>query len=177
VLFFHCDVPQTGSYFDSFQQSDYDLGDAICQRASAIAKALDVRRPGGAGVIWWRSMVAVALGGTVGCLVRWLLSLALNRYFPLIPPGTLAANLIGGYIIGAAFAMFTLNPAMPVEWRLFVMTGFCGGLTTFSTFSVEVVLLMQNGRLPWAMATIAAHLVGSLLMTLAGIATVTWARS
>jgi len=70
-----------------------------------------------------------------------------------------------------------LNPAMPVEWRLFVMTGFCGGLTTFSTFSVEVVLLMQSGRLPWAMATIAAHLVGSLLMTFAGIATVTWARS
>src|SRR5713226_610405 len=87
------------------------------------------------------SMVAVALGGVVGCLVRWLLSLALNRYFPLIPPGTLAANLIGGYIIGAAFAIFTLHPAMPVEWRLFVMTGFCGGLTTFSTFSVEVVLL------------------------------------
>jgi CrcB protein len=95
----------------------------------------------------------------------------------LIPPGTLAANLIGGYIIGAAFAIFTLNPAMPVEWRLFLMTGFCGGLTTFSTFSVEVVLLLQSGRLPWAMATIAAHLAGSLLMTFAGIATVTWARS
>ena len=126
---------------------------------------------------WWRSMVAVALGGVVGCLARWLLSLALNRYFPLIPPGTLAANLIGGYIIGAAVALFTLNPAMPVEWRLFIMTGFCGGLTTFSTFSVEVVLLMQSGRLPWAMATIAVHLFGSLLMTFAGIATVTWARS
>src|ERR1700730_11997987 len=64
-------------------------------------------------------MVAVALGGVVGCLVRWLLSLALNRYFPLIPPGTLAANLIGGYVIGAAFAVFTLSPAMPVGWRLF----------------------------------------------------------
>jgi CrcB protein len=174
VLFFHRGFPGN---FDSFYQSDYDLSDAICQRASAIGYVLDVRRSGGAGVTWWRSMVAVALGGVVGCLVRWLLSLALNRYFPLIPPGTLAANLIGGYIIGAAFAIFTLNPAMPVEWRLFVMTGFCGGLTTFSTFSVEVVLLMQSGRLPWAMATIAAHVVGSLLMTFAGIATVTWARS
>ena len=122
-------------------------------------------------------MVAVALGGVVGCLARWLLSVALNRYLPLMPPGTLAANLIGGYIIGAAVALFTLNPAMPVEWRLFVMTGFCGGLTTFSTFSAEVVLLMQSGRLPWAMATIAAHLFGSLLMTFAGIATVAWARS
>jgi CrcB protein len=66
---------------------------------------------------------------------------------------------------------------MPIEWRLFVMTGFCGGLTTFSTFSIEVVQLMQSGRLPWAMVTIAAHLAGSLLMTFAGIATVTWARS
>ena len=122
----------------------------------------------------WRSMVAVALGGVAGCLMRWLLSLALNRYFPLIPPGTLAANLIGGYVIGAAFALFTLNPAMPA---LFVMTGFCGGLTTFSTFSIEVVSLMQSGRLPWAMAVIAAHLAGSLLMTFAGIATVTWVRS
>jgi CrcB protein len=122
-------------------------------------------------------MLAVAAGGILGCLARWLLSLALNRYFPLIPPGTLAANLIGGYIIGAAFALFTMNPALPVEWRLFVMTGFCGGLTTFSTFSMEVVLLMQNGRLAWAMGTVAVHLLGSLLMTFAGVATVTWARS
>ncbi len=126
---------------------------------------------------WWRPMLAVAAGGILGCLARWLLSLALNRYFPLIPPGTLAANLIGGYIIGAAFALFTMNPALPVEWRLFVMTGFCGGLTTFSTFSMEVVLLMQNGRLAWAMGTVAVHLLGSLLMTFAGVATVTWARS
>jgi CrcB protein len=158
--------------FDSFRQSDYDLVDAICQRASAPARFAE-----GGGVTWWRSMVAVALGGVVGCLARWLLSLALNRYFPSVPPGTLAANLIGGYVIGAAFAIFTLNPAIPVEWRLFVMTGFCGGLTTFSTFSLEVVQLMQSGRVPWAMATITAHLVGSLLMTFAGIATVTWARS
>ena len=126
---------------------------------------------------WWRSVIAVAAGGVLGCVARWLLSLALNRYFPLIPPGTLTANLIGGYIIGAAFAVFTAYPALPMEWRLFLITGFCGGLTTFSTFSVEVVLLLQNGRMAWAMGTIAVHVLGSLLMTCAGIATVTWARS
>lgn len=125
----------------------------------------------------WRSMIAVAVGGMVGCLMRWFLALILNRYFPTIPPGTLAANLIGCYVIGVALAVFTLNPAISVEWRLFVTTGFCGGLTTFSTFSAEVVTLMQSGRLGWAMGTIAVHLIGSLLMTLAGIATITWARS
>jgi CrcB protein len=122
-------------------------------------------------------MFAVAVGGTLGCLSRWLLSFFFNRYFPLIPPGTLAANLIGGYIIGAAFATFAINPAFPTEWRLFVMTGFCGGLTTFSTFSLEVVTLLQNGRTAWAMGTIAVHLFGSLIMTFAGIASVAWARA
>jgi CrcB protein len=119
-------------------------------------------------------MVAVAVGGTLGCLLRWMLSFFFNRYFPIIPPGTLAANLIGAYIIGAAFAVAAMNPAIPIEWRLFVMTGFCGGLTTFSTFSVEVVTLLQSGRLAWAMGTVAAHLFGSLLMTFAGMASVTW---
>ncbi len=122
-------------------------------------------------------MVAVAAGGVAGCLLRWLLSLMFNRYFPTIPPGTLAANLVGGYVIGAAFALFSSHPGLPIEWRLFLMTGFCGGLTTFSTFSIEVVLLMQSGRLGWAFGTIALHLMGSLAMTFAGIATVGWARS
>jgi fluoride exporter len=126
---------------------------------------------------WWRSMIAVAVGGMLGCLLRWFFALVLNRYFPTIPPGTLAANLIGCYVIGIALAVFAVNPAIPMEWRLFVTTGFCGGLTTFSTFSAEVVTLMQSGRMAWAMATIAAHLIGSLLMTFAGIATITWARS
>jgi len=126
---------------------------------------------------WWRSMLAVAVGGMLGCLLRWFLAMVLNRYFPTIPPGTLAANLIGCYVIGIALAVFAVNPAIPIEWRLFVTTGFCGGLTTFSTFSAEVVTLMQGGRIAWAMATIAVHVVGSLLMTFAGIATVTWVRS
>jgi CrcB protein len=125
----------------------------------------------------WRSLIAVAVGGMAGCLMRWLLAMFLNRYFPNIPPGTLAANLIGCYVIGVALAVFAANPAIPIEWRLFVTTGFCGGLTTFSTFSAEVILLLQSGRVVWALGAIAVHLVGSLLMTFAGIATVAWARS
>ena len=125
----------------------------------------------------WRSLLAVAVGGMAGCLARWFLALFLNRYFPNIPPGTLAANLIGCYVIGVALAVFAANPAIPLEWRLFVTTGFCGGLTTFSTFSAEVVLLLQSGRTAWALGAVALHLIGSLVMTVAGIATVTWARS
>ena len=125
----------------------------------------------------WRSSIVVAVGGMAGCLLRWLLALLLNRYFPNIPPGTLAANLLGCYIIGLAIAFFALNPALPIEWRLLVTTGFCGGLTTFSTFSAEVVMLLQSGRVAWACGTIALHLLGSLLMTVAGIATVTLTRT
>jgi len=90
---------------------------------------------------------------------------------PSLPAGTLAANLIGGYIVGLAVAFFAYAPGIAPEWRLFIITGFCGGLTTFSTFSAEVVTMLQEGRPGWAMATIAAHLAGSLLMTLAGLAT------
>jgi fluoride exporter len=125
-------------------------------------------------LIWWRSLVAVAVGGMLGCLLRWLLAIFLNKLFPAIPPGTLAANLIGCYIIGVAVAFFLQYPAFAPEWRLFVTTGFCGGLTTFSTFSAEVVLLLQSGRNGTALMAVGAHLIGSLLMTFAGIATVTW---
>jgi len=124
----------------------------------------------------WRAMVAVGCGGMLGSMLRWALAFTLNRYFPTIPPGTLAANLIGCYVIGMGIALFTANPAIPFEWRLFVTTGFCGGLTTFSTFSAEVVTLMQAGRIAWAMGTVTLHLVGSLLMTFAGMATMLWAR-
>jgi len=123
-------------------------------------------------MMWWRSLVAVAVGGMLGCLLRWVLAILLNRYFPAIPPGTLAANLIGCYIIGIALAFFTQYPALAPEWRLFVTTGFCGGLTTFSTFSAEVVALMQSGRNSAALVAVGMHLVGSLLMTFAGIGTV-----
>lgn len=126
---------------------------------------------------WWRSVVAVAVGGLLGCLLRWVLAMLLNRYVPTVPPGTLAANLIGCYLIGVALALFTQYPAFAPEWRLFVTTGFCGGLTTFSTFSAEVVFLMQSGRTAGALLAIAVHLGGSLLMTFAGVGTVTWLKS
>lgn len=123
-------------------------------------------------MIWWKSLLAVAVGGMLGCVLRWFLALVLNRYFPTVPPGTLAANLFGCYVIGVALAVFAANPGLPIEWRLFLTTGFCGGLTTFSTFSAEVVILLQSGRMAWAVGTIAVHLVGSLVMTFAGIASV-----
>jgi len=124
----------------------------------------------------WRSFTAVAVGGALGCLFRWYLAIYLNRYFPAIPPGTLAANLIGCYLIGAALAFFASYPSFAPEWRLLLTTGFCGGLTTFSTFSAEVVLLLQSGRSIFALGAVAAHLLGSLAMTFAGIATVTWLK-
>jgi fluoride exporter len=124
----------------------------------------------------WKSIVAVSLGSSLGALLRWWLGTRLNAQFPPIPPGTLAANLIGGYVVGVAVALFATFTALAPEWRLFVITGFCGGLTTFSTFSAEVVTLLQQGRGTWALAAMATHLAGSLLMTLAGIGTVVWVR-
>lgn len=117
-------------------------------------------------------MVAVAVGAGLGALLRWWLSVRLNALFPAIPPGTLASNLIGSYVIGASIAFFANAPAIPPEWRLFVVTGFCGGLTTFSTFSAEMVSLIREGQVPWAFTELVVHVTGSLIMTFAGIATV-----
>jgi len=113
---------------------------------------------------------AIALGAALGALLRWQLGVRLNALFPTIPPGTLVANLIGGYIIGVAMAYFAQASAIAPEWRLLIVTGFCGGLTTFSTFSAEAVSLLQAGRVSMAMAAIALHVTGSLLATLAGLA-------
>ena len=124
----------------------------------------------------WKGILAIGLGGGLGALLRWWLGLALNANFPAIPPGTLAANLIGGYVVGMAIAFFATYAALAPEWRLFVITGFCGGLTTFSTFSAEVVTLMQQGRTLWALGAVGAHLIGSITMTFAGIGTVVWIR-
>lgn len=124
-----------------------------------------------------KSIIAIFIGAGLGALLRWWLGLTLNSYFPSIPPGTLAANLIGGYIIGVAVAFFATSAALAPEWRLFVITGFCGGLTTFSTFSFEIVTLMQQGRSLGASGLVALHLVGSVLMTFAGVGTVAWAKS
>jgi CrcB protein len=122
----------------------------------------------------WKSLVAICAGACLGALLRWWLGARLNSQFPAIPPGTLAANLAGAYLVGAAIAYFAFYAALPPEWRLFVITGFCGALTTFSTFSAELVTLLQQGRALMAGAAIAAHLAGSVLMTLAGMATVSW---
>lgn len=124
----------------------------------------------------WRAVAAISLGASLGGLLRWWLGTTLNPHFPSIPPGTLAANLIGAYVVGVAVAGFATYPALPPEGRLFVITGFCGGLTTFSTFSAELVMLMQQGRPAWAMGAAAAHLLGSIAMTFAGIGTVVWMR-
>jgi CrcB protein len=119
----------------------------------------------------WKPILAISLGAALGALLRWQLGIKLNSFFPSLPPGTLTANLVGGYIIGLAVAYFAQAPSLTPEWRLFIITGFCGGLTTFSTFSAEVVTLLQAGRLTWAMGAVATHVTGSLVMTLAGLAT------
>ena len=116
----------------------------------------------------WGPIVAISLGAAFGALMRWQLGAGLNSLFPAVPPGTLAANLVGGYVIGFAVAWLAEAPSLAPEWRLFIITGFCGGLTTFSTFSAEVFTLLQRGEWVWALGAIATHVVGSLLMTLAG---------
>lgn len=125
----------------------------------------------------WKSILAISTGAALGALLRWQLGLRLNSIFPTVPPGTLAANLIGAYVVGLAVAFFASFSAISPEWRLLVITGFCGGLTTFSTFSAELTTLLQEGRISWALTAVAAHVVGSVLMTLAGIATVVWVKA
>jgi CrcB protein len=120
----------------------------------------------------WKSIIAVAIGAALGALLRWWLSSKLNAFFPTIPPGTLASNLIGAYVIGVGIAFFASYPAIPAEWRLFIVTGFCGGLTTFSTFSAEIVASLRDGRVLWAGTELLIHVTGSVVMTFAGIATV-----
>lgn len=119
-----------------------------------------------------KSILAISLGASAGAVLRWFLGRLLNAFFPAVPPGTLAANLIGGYLIGVAVAIFTSHPHLAPEWRLLIITGFLGGLTTFSTFSAEVVDLLQQGRILWAGTAISLHVSGSLIMTILGLATV-----
>lgn len=114
--------------------------------------------------------LAVASGAAIGALARWALAAGFNPLFPTIPLGTLIANLLGGYLVGLAVAVFTSHAGFPPELRLFAITGFLGGLTTFSTFSAEVVSLLGAGQLGWALAATGAHLAGSLLLTALGLA-------
>ncbi|WP_236166798.1 fluoride efflux transporter CrcB [Pseudomonas fulva] len=116
-----------------------------------------------------KSLLVIAAGASLGAWLRWLLGMKLNALFPTIPPGTVVANMVGGYIIGLAIAFLAASPSLSPEWRLLIITGFCGGLTTFSTFSAETVALIQEGRLLWALGSISLHVVGSLAMTAAGL--------
>lgn len=119
------------------------------------------------------SALSIALGAALGALLRWALAGYLNPLHPHVPLGTLGANLVGGYLVGVAVALFAQMPELPPHVRLFVVTGFLGGLTTFSTYSAEVVTQLQQGHTWWALATALAHLLGSFALTALGIATVT----
>jgi CrcB protein len=123
------------------------------------------------------SIAAISIGAALGALLRWALGSNLNALWPSIPLGTLAANLIGGYVIGVCVACFASRPEIPPSVRLFLVTGFCGGLTTFSTFSAEVVELLQKGDLGAGSMAIVAHVAGSLSMTLLGLASWHWLAS
>ena len=121
-----------------------------------------------------KAILAVSVGSALGGLLRWSLSIKLNSAFPALAPGTLVANLLGGYIVGFAIAYFMDATSIPPEWRLLIITGFCGGLTTFSTFSAEVVSILQQGQWTIAAVIIAAHVVGSIAMTFLGFASWHW---
>ena len=116
--------------------------------------------------------VAVGLGAALGAWARWLLGLALNPLFVMLPLGTLTANLVGGYLVGVAVGVFHINSGLSPALKLLVITGFLGGLTTFSTFSAEVVERLLAHQVGWALALACTHLAGSLLMTYLGLLTV-----
>lgn len=123
------------------------------------------------------SIAAIVSGAGIGALLRWFLGLKFNSLYPAIPLGTLGANLLGGYLIGVAIAFFSANTALAPEWRLFIITGFLGGLTTFSTFSAEIVTAIQEGRLTHATMGIVLHVGGSFIMTFLGIATLMYLQN
>ncbi len=116
--------------------------------------------------------IAVGIGAALGAWMRWGLGIGFNALVPNLPLGTLAANLVGGYLVGVAVELFSQQGGLPADMRLFVITGFLGGLTTFSTFSAEAVGLLMQSRYAWAMLMIASHLLGSIILTVLGIATV-----
>jgi CrcB protein len=118
------------------------------------------------------SALAIACGASIGALMRWALGLALNPILPNMPLGTLAANLIGGFIMGLVLGLFDQLQTLPIAWRLAITTGFLGGLTTFSAFSGETATLILRQQWGWTTAIIVAHVAGSVLATLLGIAAI-----
>jgi len=117
------------------------------------------------------SWLAVGFGAAFGAWLRWGLTIFLGQLHSHIQLGTLVANLVGGYLIGLAMGFFGSYPALSPEWRLFLITGFLGGLTTFSSFSAESMVLLQRGHVGWAMAHSGVHLLGSIACCIAGFAT------
>jgi CrcB protein len=119
----------------------------------------------------WLSIFAIFFGAGLGALLRAAFNILTVGAASIIPLGTLLSNMVGGYLIGIAIAFFGNNPHLSPEWKLLVVTGFLGGLTTFSSFSAEVVGFMQRGELSWALGTALLHLIGSLVLTFLGILT------
>ncbi len=125
-------------------------------------------------------VIAICIGACAGALARWQLGLWLNPIAisgTVLPWGTLAANLIGGYLVGVCVAVFQAMPELDPTWRLLLVTGFLGALTTFSSFSAEVVAMLAQQRYALALGTAGLHLLGSLGMTIAGIRTISWLGS
>ncbi|MFC0229597.1 fluoride efflux transporter CrcB [Serratia aquatilis] len=120
------------------------------------------------------SLLAVFVGGGLGSMLRWAVSLKMNPLHQHIPLGTLSVNLLGGFIIGLAMALFARMTHIDSNLKLLITTGFCGGLTTFSTFSLEVVYLLQDGRFFWAITNMLINLAGSLAMTLLAFMLIRW---
>ena len=115
-------------------------------------------------------LTAVGVGAVVGAWLRWGLGIWLNPVLPEVPLGTLVANLVGGFLIGLAIEFFGFYPGIAPEWRLALITGFLGALTTFSTFSAEAITLLERAQYAWAGLHVGLHLLGSLAMTIAGVA-------
>ncbi len=124
-----------------------------------------------------KTLVLISIGASCGAVLRWFLGVMLNTVFLPIPLGTLTANLLGGYLIGVAVSVFNALPTVGPEMRLLVITGFLGGLTTFSTFTAEIGALLQGQRIMTAVAAIALHVGGSLIMMLLGMGTFAFLRS
>lgn len=120
------------------------------------------------------AFLAVGIGAAVGAWLRWGLGLWLNALWPELPLGTLSANLIGGFLVGLSVAFFMQHPGLAPEWRLLIITGFLGALTTFSTFSIETVTLLMRGQYLWGLSIIILHLGGCLLMTVLGLQVYKW---
>ncbi len=117
------------------------------------------------------AFIAVFCGAGFGAIFRWFLGILLNGLFPRIPLGTLSVNLLGGYLIGIAMTYFATRYTLPPEWRLFIVTGFLGGLTTFSTFSAEVMTLISQNEWLWTLILCGAHVLGALVCVALGIYT------